>query len=321
MRVVCATAAVLVASLAGPATAQPEKPPETAAGLVAEGERLAREGRIAESLPMFRRAAEREPSGKHECLVALTYFRLERHPEAWLHIERARALGKRPSWCGDEVLVRDVERALDKGGFAPVEIDAKPSGAQLTVSSFAPEEKLRAPVRVWLPWGRQRVRVEHEGYRPREVEAVVEGKQTIQLDVVLEPVEAVAGPEEVEPGIASNTARDDRRATAGGRSRWPWGLVVVGAAALVGGAGFHLAAASSRDAAAEMYDGPAYEAEIDRFRIRRTAAIGLYAAGALVTATGVVLLMRRGGERKPGGAGIALVPTQGGVALWLRVER
>lgn len=321
MRALGAFVVVLLGTLTAPATAQPGDAGDSPEALVAEGERLARDGRIAESLPYFRKAAAREPSGKHECLVALTYFRLVRHPEAWLHIERAKLLGGRPEWCGDSMLVRDVMRALEGGGFAPVEIDTEPSGAQLSVSSLAPEEALAAPVRVWLPWGTQRVRVVHGGYEPREIDVVVEGKDAIRLSVALEPSGTSAGEDTGDLGPSAGDQPRRERDRRGSPRRWPWGLVVVGAASLVGGAGFHLAAASSRATAADLYDGPEYEAEIDRFRLRRTAAIGLYAAGAVLTATGVVLLARRRGERAEAAVDVALVPTQGGAALWLRFER
>jgi hypothetical protein len=163
--------------------------------------------------------------------------------------------------------------------------------------------------------------VVHDGYAPREVDVVVEGKDAIPLSVALEPSGTVADEHVVDLGPSAGEQRRREGDRVDSPRRWPWGLVVVGAASLVGGAGFHLAAASSRANAADLYDGPAYEAEIDRFRLRRTAAIGLYAAGAVLTATGVVLLARRRGERAAPGVDIALVPTGGGAALWLRVER
>src|SRR5689334_3967246 len=52
----------VVAAAAAGARAQPAPAERPVAELVAEGEQLAQSGKIAESLPLFREAAQREPS-------------------------------------------------------------------------------------------------------------------------------------------------------------------------------------------------------------------------------------------------------------------
>jgi hypothetical protein len=150
---------------------------------------------------------------------------------------------------------------------------------------------------------------------------VVEGKEPIPVSVVLEPSEVANGADDLGAEVAEGRAHDRRMDGTASPRRWPWGMVVVGAASLLGGAGFHLAALSSRDAAADLYSGGAFDAELERFEFRRAMAIGLYAGGAVLTAAGVWLLSRRGGDRAKRGVGVSLVPTEGGAALWLRVVR
>jgi hypothetical protein len=71
-----------------------------------------------------------------------------------------------------------------------------------------------------------------------------------------------------------------------------WVVLGAGAVGLSAGLGFHLSAASRRDAAMDLYAGPAFDAEIARFETRRTIAISCYVTGAVISAVGAWLVSR-----------------------------
>lgn len=314
------SAAVVLAALGLAAAPARARTPEE---LDAEANALARDGKIAESLPLFREAARAAPTPARMCLVALTYFRLQRYPEAQLYLDRAGALaGERPEWCEGAVLPRDVRRALEGGAFAPVEIAVTPAGAALTVASLAPDEALIAPARVWLPWGTQRIQAAHPGYVARSVEVRVEGKEPIPLGIRLDPEPppgAEPPPDEPVPPPPA-PLRDRPRGTPAGRI-WGWGLTAAGAVGLLAGGGFHLLAADSRAAAADLYAGTAYDAELARFESRRTAAIGLYAAGTALAGVGLYLLFTTDRPAEPPAAVIAPVVTPDTVGVSVSWEQ
>ncbi len=269
----------VVAAAAGGARAQPAPAERPVAELVAEGEQLAQSGKIAESLPLFREAAQREPSAHHECLVALTFFRLGRPPEARLRLDRAAtAGGERPDWCGAGMLGGDVDRALADGAFAPVAIAIVPA-ADVVISALSPGEVVAAPATVWLPWGTHRVTA-----GTRQVEVVVSGKDTIPLKI--EPVVPSATEPRRPLGPTEVPVKGPRKSKLG------WVVLGAGVAALGAGAGFHVAASSSRSNAMELYAGAAFDAERDRFATRRTIAISCYVTGAVVSAFGAWLVSR-----------------------------
>jgi hypothetical protein len=292
------TVAIGVA-LGGAAQAQPAPPPageRPVAEVVAEGQALAQAGKIAESLPLFREAAQREPTAAHQCLVALTWFRLGRLPEARLRLDRAVAAGdERPDWCADAMLGRDIDRALAAGAYGAVDLEVRPAGEappQVDIGALAPGEVAAVPGRVWLPWGNYRVAIRWPGQPDIFQDVAVSGKQPVPLVLTQEDRGTIArlvnDPGFVEPVIMDSPPHGWRhRHHTGG-----WIVLGVGVAALGGGVGFHLAAASSRSNAMDLYAGPAFDAERDRFESRRTLALGFYVGGAVISAVGAWLVSR-----------------------------
>ncbi len=128
------------------------------------------------------------------------------------------------------------------------------------------------------------------------VEVVVEGKERIRVRIEMGVARVPGGGEggrgEGE-GIRTGHGLGHGRGHEGkGRSVLGWTMVAVGVAAVASGGGFHWAAVRSRSEAEELYAGPAFDARVDEFETRRTAAIGLYVGGAVIGAIGAWLVAR-----------------------------
>jgi hypothetical protein len=306
------TLLVLLAAVR-PAAAEDAPPADLAAEArrhTAAGTQLATERRFDDALAEFKRARALVPDAATDCLIALTYTRVERWTQAQLFLSFSRvSAGTRPSWCGVE-LERSIAAGLRAQGCRPVDVMVAPADARVAVSSFAADEVVPGSWRIWLPAGRHTLALSRPGYVARSVDLLVEEGMAPRITVSLSPVRVAA--ETVVPAPPAPPAppsADVKR----GRSAWPWVVLATGLAAATVGVTFHVLAANSREAAAALPDGPAFDVRRDEFERRRAGAIAGYAVGAVGLVVGTVLLVRSRRAARPSGPSVALASSGEGV--------
>jgi len=227
-----------------------------AAREVAEGEKLARAGLYAESIARFKAAEQLAPHAAHDCYLALSYFRLKKLGQAELFMQRcaARATGgdPAPSWLVS--MGNDLKSAIAAADLSSVAITVKPEAAagaaRLTCSAFAADETF-APTTIHLPPGSHTLRVEAEGFAPLEKSIEVTSKQPLAVELTLDaaPAAEPAAPAPAPPTAAVPAPAVTAQAAppAEGRGPWPYVVLGVAGAALVGGVAMHVKALHTKD--------------------------------------------------------------------------
>jgi hypothetical protein len=284
--------------------------------LRASGEKLAKDGRYSEAIAAFKAADKLTPRATNWCLIGLAYTRRELWPQAEITIERCKQLASAgdplPSWL--PALEAQLAARLAAVDVAAVDIAVEPAGvtAELTVSSFAPDENFHARV-IHLPFGHQVISATAPGYARTDVAIdIVDRKPQhvvlkLQSNVAAQPEVAPTPP----PVIATTPVAVAAPATHRVRPV-PW--IVMG-----GGAGLAIAGAivestwfkTARDHLSGATDVDDYNSWSGKFDTRRDVVIGLYAAGAV--AVGVGLVMELTGHREDErSVQVSLSPTPGG---------
>jgi tetratricopeptide (TPR) repeat protein len=291
-----ATIATLVLATASAAHA------ETAEELRIRGETLAKDGRYSEAIDAFKAAEHKEHRSRHACLIGLAYERREAYPQAEIYLEQCKAGATAgdplPEWAPEAFRV--LAEALAKEKLVAVLVMASPAEAQISVSTFAPDDLFAART-IHLPPGKYTFTASAPGYANR-IEEVEIGEQAGAVSFNLE--RRVDDKPKVEP------------------SKVPWVIVGGGVALGVAGALVHtLALAPARDmlVTAEAANDPSlytrYSSKFDRDRL---LAIGLYSAGAVAIVTGFVL---HATVFKAPETQVAITPTTGGGLLTLSWAR
>ncbi len=279
---------------ARPARAQDQG--DAAAREVAEGEKLARAGLFAESIARFKAAEELAPRAAHDCLIALSYFRLDKLGQAQLFMQRcaARATGDDPAPSWVVSMGNDVKAAVAAADLAPVTITVRPAGAaasaRFTCSAFAPDEAF-APAVVHLAPGEHTVHLSADGFAAVDQRVTVAGRQPLVVEVTLEPAggpaSAPARPRAVAPAAAMSGQAAPEQA---GRGPWPYVALGIAGAALVGGVVMHVKALDTKDEAESNLER--YNALANDYESQRTFTYTLYAVAAISGAIGTWLWFR-----------------------------
>lgn len=295
MRQLLVLALVLASSAAHADETEAEK-------LAVQGEELARTGEYTRAIDAFKAADKIEKRARHACMIGLAYLRRELWPQAELFFETCKARASisdpLPDWFQDAV-VQLVEK-LAGTTVSAVTINVKPEGslAQITASSFAPDEKF-APRTIHLAPGQHTIVVDAPGYPSRSETFTVEPSKPLTLEIELKHAE--------------------KRYALPPASKVPY--VVMGGGLLVAlvGAGYHLGAyAPLRSDLAETMTLDAYNELKPRVRDRRTYTIALYGAGAAALAVGFILT-KTVYERTP--VLVGAEPTEGGGVISLSWRR
>jgi hypothetical protein len=271
---------------------------ESAAELQQKGERLATERHYTEAIDAFKAADKLEPSASHSCFIALAYTRRELWPQAEIFMKRCRAGGAVPDWVPEAEQL--VTERIAAANVAPVEITVAPAGiaAQLTVSSFAPDETFAPGTTIHLPPGHHVVLATAAGYEQHQQAIDITDKSPRRLAIEL-------------------SERGQHSARAGAPSKLPRTLLVAGGVALgagvitygVMGVGWYKLRQNNG-----ANFGTKYETMYD---VGRVATIGLWSAGAALAITGYVLRSRHH-EDVPA---TAFVPVRGGGVLAVEWKR
>ena len=265
------------------AVAQP-----SADDLRGSGEQAAREGRYSEAIAAFKASNKLQPRATNYCLIGLAYTRRELWPQAEVMIDRCKTLATAsdplPDWL--PALETALAERLASVDVAPIELVVEPaaSHAELTVSSFAPDEQF-APRTIHLPPGRHVVIASAQGYDDAQQTIEVTDKHPQRVVITLHVHGAAV------PVPAPVPQPPPQRAAP---SKVPMVVIGAGAAVIAAGAIYHLAVlrpAANRlaDATDSTPDPALYDRWSHRYDVRRATTVGLYAAGALTIGIGVVL--------------------------------
>jgi hypothetical protein len=263
-----------------------------AAREVAEGEKLAKAGLYAESIARFKAAESLSPHAAHDCYIALSYLRAAKLGQAELFMQRcaARATGAdpAPSWLVS--MTGDLEKAMAAADLSEVAIrvlpEAAAGAARISCSAFAPDETF-APAAIHLPPGQHTLRVEAEGFTALEKPIEVVARQPLAVELTLEPVAAapVAGPAPDSPPRRPLAAAVTAEAPPPeGRGPWPYVVLGVAGAALVGGVAMHVKALHTKDEAESSLSR--YNELANDYESQRTFTYTLYTVAVIGGAIG-----------------------------------
>lgn len=294
MKIVTATVAALVV-MGGAAHADDSE------ALQAKGEQLAKDGRFGEAIDAFKAADKIQPRASHACLIALAYTRRELWPQAELYLsichERAKAGDPLPDWVG--LADQQIRERLAAANVVEVAIDVKPANAQVTVSSFAPDEVF-APRTIHLPLGTHVIFAKADGYEPAQTTLAITTKSPQHIEIELKPIASTPAPDVAEP-LPTTTEKRGKP------------LIIAGGAAIGAGVLAHLWMGYEHGKLQDAHDGndPAlYSDHSGRYDTARIATIGLYGAGAVCLGIGLYLR-----STSPEAPAIAAVPLAEGGAL------
>lgn len=289
--------ALVVLTAASVAYAEP-----TAPELQAEGEQLAKDSRFSEAIDKFKAADRIQPTAGHACLIALAYTRRELWPQAEIFLarchERATPQDPLPDWV--PMAEQQIADRLATANAAAVTIDVSPPNAkvELTVSSFAPDEKF-APRTIHLPPGNHVIIAEAEGFEPARQELVIETKDPRRVTIELkEKGGKLVEPPHPPPPAPVVTAEPS-----------PWSKRLMLGGAIIGGAGLVATGFMSYEYYAAKHSEADWNSHIDTYRTSRIAAISLLAVGGGLAITGY--LLHRSDEQ----ASVAAAPLPGGGAM------
>ena len=249
---------------------------DVADSLSARGEQLAKVGRLSEAIVAFKEADAVSPRARHACLIGLAYLRRRAWSQAELFLsscrERASATDPMPEWL--DLVEQELRTELAAHDLAPVVIRMVPAdpGAQITVSSFAADERF-APRTIYLAVGAHQLTATRRDGKRVSREVTITDRA---------PREVVLGFDLAMPVAESHgEARSQLvpRALLGG------GVLVLLAAVTYHAFVFKPARDQLADAATE----PAYADLESRFESRRAITIAMYGVGAAAAVGGYVL--------------------------------
>jgi hypothetical protein len=270
---------------------------DTASELAARGEDLAKDGRFTEAIDAFKAADKLWPTATHKCFVALAYTRLERWPQAEIFMARCHAVqpGETlPEWVAEADAL--IAQRLADVNVAPVQISVAPGDAkaQLSVSSFAPDETFAPGTSIHLPPGHHVIVATAPGYeRAHE-----------PIDIVDRSAKRVKITMHVPPKPPSHVPRD---------------LMIVGG--VTAGLGFAAYGVMAYGAwQLDQHHGTNFHTNYESVYLAgRATAIAAWTAGAALAITGYALHRKRRRETPTPTLAIAVVP--GGAVVSLGWQR
>ncbi len=291
-------AIALIVSFAAPAQADDARRRQADA-LVTEGVELGRHGKFELAIERFREAERAFPRAIHACNIGLAYRLWKRYPQAYRYLRRCQSLAteKLPSWVRREE--KGVLKRLRRGKYAPVAVHVAPAGAMLSLATlFGPDERLAAPVTLWLPHGSHELVATLAGHETLTHEVSVANSEPMRLDLTLarrtvltaKPVvekpatPPAEKPAPIEPAPVSPPPSDTPIA----------GWATLGSGVLAAGVGglLHGLAVSRADRIRGMVAGTQADSELSSFDLEKGLALGMYGVGAVAIGIGSWLLAR-----------------------------
>lgn len=329
---VCALPWGIAALVVCAATASAETPSagkDLAAQRAREGEKLGNAKDFVGALKKFREAADLDPdTPAYACNVGMANYALNHYPRAHLWLTRCRnANGGSFGSSGVEQVFHFIENDLRTHDYTPISIRTSPPGARVQVSYYDSEGPSRAPITMYVAFGRYQVTIEHDGYEPVHDQLVATDRSAIARSYPLERDETATsgggsdaqgtGTGDGGPRNASGAAGSGQVDLHGGvtvhraRKKWPLWLVGGGAVlGLTGGYAFYRAVQAT--------DPDHYDGHLSSIRTPEIAAYTLWGLGGAAAAAGLYLYFRQPVEREESPPmSVAAAPTAGGGMVFL----
>jgi hypothetical protein len=300
----------------------PQAGADDRAALQAKGEQLAKDGKYTDAIEAFKAADRIEKRAAHACLISLAYTRRELWPQAELFLsfchQRAKPGDPLPDWVS--LADQQIRDRLIAAGLVEVSIEAKPPNAQVTVSSFAPDEVFD-PRTIHLPIGTHVVFAKAPGYLDGQVIVQITDKTTKHVVIELAPNAGSAKPGEPLVGkgqvFVPDTNLERPESPDGGGSKKGMPLMLAGGAAIALGLVAHGWMGFEHGKLEEANKPPIttasedlYAAHSGRYDIARIATVALYATG--VACIGIGFYQRSKSEKS---TTVAATPLPEGGAL------
>ena len=273
----------------------PQARAEDRAALQAKGEQFAKDGKYTDAIEAFKAADRIEPRAIHACLISLAYTRRELWPQAELFLslchQRAKSTDPLPDWVS--LADQQIRDRIMAAGLVEVTIEAKPANAQVTVSSFAPDEVFE-PRTIHLPTGTHVVFARAPGYADGQITVQITDKTPKHAVIELAPVAGSAKVGEPLVGKGEVFVPDkplpDRPASPAKRGT---PLLIGGGAAIGLGLVMHAWMGFEHGKLVEANEGaPTPEKELlysqhsGKYDVARVATIALYLTGAACVGIG-----------------------------------
>jgi hypothetical protein len=180
-------AIAIVCALTAHAAAD-DDPASRALLLAGEAQKLAEGGDYLGAAARYKSALALDPRPEYQCNVGIAYWKARDLPRAQLFLDVCSA---RASHL-DEAFVKSVRDVLDaveqklrEGDFAPVNVTVDPPGAQVAVSSFAPDDTFVGSRTIWLPFGTHELIATAPGHDDARTTVEVQAHTALDAKLVL----------------------------------------------------------------------------------------------------------------------------------------
>ena len=313
LRVVKGThfAAVLLLVLVFEGAAQGDVPQPSFTELNEIAVGMAKEGRFAEAIDIWRgmleKTGEEEPESEIRSSILKNmgnaHFKLGNHQEAWYFLDLYVKEAESPKQGAVEAL-RFLEQMLTEDHYFRVAIHCSPERSQVFFGQGPLGWSYQCPLDWWFRPGEYPIHVASHGHRPAtDVMVMPEqggiAKHLVMLEALPKPVDNLVGVAKggiTGPGVEVEMERSKGR---------PAQIVVLatGVATLVGGAVCHYVGYSREQVLYDKYNGTAelpapyenqdkYDDEYEEdVRPLQNWSYGLYAAGGVLAAGGLIWLV------------------------------
>ena len=243
-------------------------------------------------------------------MIALAYTRRNLWPEAEIFRtkchERATPTDPLPDWMPEAD--KQIDNAIATANVAEVTISIEPAdaaaAAQLTVSSFAPDEKFPPRV-IHLPPGIHQIFASAPGYE--DGHQLVDIKDKTPQKVVIKLMK----PGEAPPPEVGKPATEEAP------SKLPWVVMGAGVGVVAIGGVFNLLARNEFD---KINGKPVGMFDDSTWKLYRNVSYGSFVVGGAAIATGVILKLTVF-KNKESAPAVSFVPQSGGAMFsvgWAR---
>lgn len=216
---------------------------EQAAKLASDAEALGKKQQFADALSKYKEAARLDPAtAAYQCNIGMAYYALG--DEARAHLYFGRCYKQNGGWPENvEAVFNYVVGVLGKEDFTPLKISGTPANAEVTITLYADEGPLVAPVTVYVPFSNYEIQVRADGYQTKSIpiEANARSEKAVSYQLEPAPDGGNAGGTEPDAGaggsnlVGSGGEVEKQVDTGHGRKKWPLLVAGAGAAAVAGG--------------------------------------------------------------------------------------